>query len=229
MTTTSPTLPLPPHLSTPKTHPHPRAKRTLRSFSEERAPLRALVPSCEPPRRSIPQSAFRNPKSAIPPPSPLAQRAEPRSHSKKRSPTALLTYSTKWFLIKELGQEVQSFMMKLKLLRISAIIAALYGTTFFVLAHLRTRPSPSVWCTVGTEPDTSSFEYRFHTFIVPIAIVPFEPYMWVRDSFGLGLGPWDFVLAPASLCLPLWILLWCFRQLSILMHRTPGLPGSTHH
>lgn len=113
--------------------------------------------------------------------------------------------------------------MRLKLLRLSGVIATLYGAAFFALAQVRT--SPAVWCPVGVEPDTSSFEYRFHTFVVPIATVPFEPYLWARESLGFGLGPWDYILAPASLCFFLWILLLGFRQLAIVWHRTTGPTG----
>jgi hypothetical protein len=117
--------------------------------------------------------------------------------------------------------------MKLKLLRTSGIIAAVYGAAFFVLGNLRTRAA--VWCPVGTEADTSSFEYCFHTFIVPVAIVPFEPYLWVRESFGVGLGPWDYIFAPVSVCLLLWILLLCSQQLLIHLHRFEQRATRTPH
>ena len=117
--------------------------------------------------------------------------------------------------------------MKLKLLRISGIIAAVYGAAFFGLGNLRTRAA--VWCPVGTEAGTSSFEYRFHTFIVPVAIVPFEPYLWVRGALGVGLGPWDYIFAPLSVCLLLWVLLLCSRQLLIHLHRFDRRATRAHH
>ncbi|WP_078814727.1 hypothetical protein [Prosthecobacter debontii] len=101
--------------------------------------------------------------------------------------------------------------MKLTALRLSGIIAALYGAAFFGLGNLRTRTSS--WCHVRLETDTSSFEHRFHTFVVPVAIIPFKPYLWIRDSLEVGLGPWDYLFAPMSLGLLLWFPLWGLPQI----------------